>query len=81
MKSLRWRKVIKNIKPHAITTMDVYFRNEHTLATCGVSIISSKKEHEICDTLSLYAHTLEKIIDIHTEVYEEEWVKYVYDFY
>lgn len=81
MKVKRKRKIAKLIKPHAISLMNEYFNNEHTLAVFGVSVISDKRELEISETLSHYAHILYRNFYNKLDIYNNEWANSVLDFY
>ena len=81
MKENRKRKIARVIKPHAISLMNMYFNNEHSLATLGVSAISDKRSWEICDILSQYAQILYRSYDERSDIYNNEWAMSLHDFY
>lgn len=81
MRTKRKIQIEKAIKFHSKKLLDTYFNNEHALACFGVSVISNKREYEICETLSTYAKMIERVFDEKDEIYEDELVKYIMDFY
>ena len=81
IKLKRKRKITKLIKTHAIPLINEYFNNEHSLAVQGTSTISTKKELEICEILSDYAQMIDRLFEERDNIYNQEWVKLVMDFY
>lgn len=81
MKGNRKRKIARVIKPHAISLLNVYFNNEQSLATLGVSIIRDEKSWEICDTLSEYAQIIYRCYGEKSDIFKNEWAISLLDFY
>lgn len=81
MRTRRKRKLIKLIQSHACPLMDSYFNYEHTLAVTGCSIVSNQKLLEITETLSHYAHIIERNFEDNSTIQQQDWVKLIYDFY
>lgn len=77
---IRKRKIAALVKPHAISLMNEYFNNEHALAVYGTSVISDKREIEICNTLSNYAEMMCRNFDDESDVYNNEWAKELSNF-
>lgn len=81
MKYKSKRKIEKSMESHVKQLLSTYFNNEHAQVVHGVSVISTKREIEICETLSNYAQMIERVFEENSYVYNKEWVKYVMDFY
>ena len=81
MKNVRKRQLLKVMKLNATKLMKEYFHHEHAMIIAGIRTISEEREMTILNTLSGYAHVLDRNFPLYTGVYEEEWILAVSDFY
>ena len=74
MKSIRKRKIIKVMKPHAIKLMDKLYWSEDIKIQWATGGLSEKEEYRLSDTLNGYANIIERSISDYPRVIENIWI-------